>query len=66
MAEEEVEKLLARGAGWLAAHPERELIARRYLRHRRGLVDEALQRLAEAEGAAGRGRRTRRERTRPT
>jgi 3' terminal RNA ribose 2'-O-methyltransferase Hen1 len=51
VAEAEIEKLLARGAAWLSAHPEREFISRRYLRHRRYLVDEAMQRLAEAEGA---------------
>ena len=42
---EETEKLLAHGGAWLAAHPERELIARRYLRYRRPLVQSALTRL---------------------
>ena len=32
VGDDEVEKLLRHGEGWLAAHPERELIARRYLR----------------------------------
>src|SRR6516164_8319647 len=32
VGEDEVEKLLAKGAGWLAGHPEREEIARRYLK----------------------------------
>ncbi|HEX8721311.1 MAG TPA: 3' terminal RNA ribose 2'-O-methyltransferase Hen1, partial [Pyrinomonadaceae bacterium] len=45
VGDEEVEKLLRRGEGWLAAHPEREAIARRYLKHRRSLADEALARL---------------------
>ena len=45
----EVEKLMRRGEGWLAAHPERELIARRYLRHRRDLVEDALARLMSGE-----------------
>ncbi|MCK2237099.1 MULTISPECIES: 3' terminal RNA ribose 2'-O-methyltransferase Hen1 [unclassified Crossiella] len=49
VAEDEVEKLLRAGADWLGGHPERELVSRRYLRHRRGLVDAALTRLAEAE-----------------
>ena len=31
VGDDEVDKLLRRGEGWLAAHPERELIARRYL-----------------------------------
>jgi 3' terminal RNA ribose 2'-O-methyltransferase Hen1 len=36
----EVEKLRRRGDGWLDAHPERELIARRYLKHERRLYAE--------------------------
>jgi 3' terminal RNA ribose 2'-O-methyltransferase Hen1 len=44
---DEVEKLLRHGEGWLAKHPERELISRRYLKHRGSLVREALARLAE-------------------
>jgi 3' terminal RNA ribose 2'-O-methyltransferase Hen1 len=47
---DEIEKLLRRGEGWLAAHPERELIAGRYLRRRR-LVREALARLVVEEAA---------------
>jgi 3' terminal RNA ribose 2'-O-methyltransferase Hen1 len=42
----EVEKLVRHGGGWLGAHPERETIARRYLRHQRGLMREAMARLA--------------------
>jgi len=41
----EVEKLLRVGEGWLATHPERELIARRYLKHRQSLVRDAIARL---------------------
>ena len=33
VGDDEVEKLLRHGEGWLAAHPEREPIARRYLKH---------------------------------
>jgi 3' terminal RNA ribose 2'-O-methyltransferase Hen1 len=51
VARDEIDKLLARGEGWLPTHPERELIARRYLRHQSGLAREALARLVE-EGAA--------------
>jgi 3' terminal RNA ribose 2'-O-methyltransferase Hen1 len=47
IGEDEVEKLLAKGEGWLAAHPEKELIARRALKHRRSLAALALARLAE-------------------
>ncbi len=46
----EVEKLLRHGEGWLGSHPERELIARRYLRHQKSLAREALERLAADEG----------------
>lgn len=46
---DEVDKLLRVGERWLAAHPERELIAQRYLAHRRGLVRSALESLAEAD-----------------
>jgi 3' terminal RNA ribose 2'-O-methyltransferase Hen1 len=38
----EVEKLLRRGAEWLPAHPERELITRRYLKHERRLYNPVL------------------------
>jgi rRNA maturation protein Nop10 len=34
VGEAEVEKLLRHGEGWLKAHPEREEIARRYLKYR--------------------------------
>ena len=43
--EAEIEKLLRRGEGWLAAHPERELIVRRYLRKQARLYYPALAQL---------------------
>lgn len=49
VSDDEVEKLLRHGEGWLAAHPERELITRRYLRHRSSLVREAIGRLVREE-----------------
>ncbi|MFI7066331.1 3' terminal RNA ribose 2'-O-methyltransferase Hen1 [Kribbella sp. NPDC050124] len=49
---DEVDKLVRAGEGWLAAHPSKELISRRYLAHRRYLADTALERLAEADGVA--------------
>ena len=45
----EVEKLLRHGEGWLERHPEREMIARRYLAHRRSLARAALDRLVVEE-----------------
>lgn len=47
VGDDEVAKLLRHGEGWLAAHPARDVIARRYLKHRRGLVDDALEQLGE-------------------
>lgn len=48
VGDDEVAKLLRHGEGWLVAHPERELIARRYLK-RQHLVRAALAQLAEEE-----------------
>jgi len=45
VGDEEVEKLLRVGEGWLSSHPERETIAKRYLKHRRSLVRDAIARL---------------------
>ncbi|HET8661134.1 MAG TPA: 3' terminal RNA ribose 2'-O-methyltransferase Hen1, partial [Micromonosporaceae bacterium] len=48
---DEVDKLVRAGAGWLHAHPERDLVARRYLAHRKELVATAVGRLAEVDDA---------------
>jgi 3' terminal RNA ribose 2'-O-methyltransferase Hen1 len=45
----EIEKLLRRGEGWLPAHPQRELIARRYLARQSNLTREALRQLVVEE-----------------
>ena len=45
IGEAEVDKLLARGAGWLDEHPHRDFIIRRYLGHRRTLTADATARL---------------------
>lgn len=45
----EVEKLIRQGEGWLATHPMKETIVRRYLKQRRSLVREALEQLLEVE-----------------
>ncbi|HET6612536.1 MAG TPA: 3' terminal RNA ribose 2'-O-methyltransferase Hen1 [Kofleriaceae bacterium] len=42
---DELDKLLERGQGWLAEHPEREEIVSRYLKHQRSLTREAIERL---------------------
>ncbi len=49
VGDDEVEKLLERGGEWLAGHPEREVIAKRYLKHQRTLSNEVLSRLIEEE-----------------
>jgi 3' terminal RNA ribose 2'-O-methyltransferase Hen1 len=46
---DEMDKLLAKGAGWLAAHPQREAIAFRYLKHAPSLARQALAQLAQDE-----------------
>jgi 3' terminal RNA ribose 2'-O-methyltransferase Hen1 len=58
VAQDEIEKLLKRGEGWLSQHPEKDLIVSRYLKRQRHLMREALSRLLaddapseEAEGA---------------
>jgi 3' terminal RNA ribose 2'-O-methyltransferase Hen1 len=51
VGDDEVDKLLRRGGDWLGAHPERDLITRRYLRHDRRLTRDALARLIEADGS---------------
>jgi 3' terminal RNA ribose 2'-O-methyltransferase Hen1 len=48
---DEVAKLLARGEGWLAQHPERDQIVARYLRHRRSLALAALAQLQDDAAA---------------
>ncbi len=49
VADAEVDKLIRAGSGWLAGHPARDLITRRYLAHRRRLVLTAVGRLAEVD-----------------
>lgn len=50
--EEEVEKLLEKGKGWLENHPEKEFITRRYLRWQKSLTVGALAALNRADDAA--------------
>jgi 3' terminal RNA ribose 2'-O-methyltransferase Hen1 len=51
IGEEEVAKLLRYGSEWLVSHPEKELIAERYLKHQESLLSQALSRLLEDQGA---------------
>ena len=49
VGDDEVEKLLRRGEGWLERHPARDVIVSRYLVHQRGLVRVAIARLTAEE-----------------
>src|SRR5262245_6454092 len=49
VGDDEVEKLLRHGEGWLAGHPEKEIIVRRYLKHRGNLTRQALAQLVDDE-----------------
>jgi 3' terminal RNA ribose 2'-O-methyltransferase Hen1 len=49
VGEDEVAKLLRAGDGWLAGHPDRQLISDRYLAHQRAYVRSAMARLAESD-----------------
>ncbi len=50
VGDDEIDKLVRHGEGWLEAHPLRDAIARRYLAHQKGLFNEAIDRLVEAGG----------------
>ncbi len=49
VGEQEVEKLLAKGEGWLGAHPEAAAITGRYLKKQRALARQAMQELRPVE-----------------
>jgi 3' terminal RNA ribose 2'-O-methyltransferase Hen1 len=49
VGQDEIDKLMRRGEGWLAAHPERELIVRRYVKHQARLYHPALAQLDEGD-----------------
>ncbi|MCB7136213.1 3' terminal RNA ribose 2'-O-methyltransferase Hen1 [Cellulosimicrobium marinum] len=52
VATDEVDKLVRAGGTWLADHPERDEVLRRYLAHQRRYVDDAVARLAARDDAA--------------
>ena len=49
VGEDEVDKLVRHGGGWLVHHPQKRTIASRYLRHQVRFVDCALRRLDSEE-----------------
>jgi len=52
VSKDEIGKLTGAAGEWLAGHPERDLIIRRYLRHQPGLVAEATARLLDEDRGA--------------
>lgn len=50
VGDDEIDKLVRNGEGWLGEHPLRDVITKRYLVHQKQLVNEALDRLVEAGG----------------
>ncbi len=49
VSDDEVDKLIRAGAGWLGTHPEKVVITSRYLSHRRALTEVAMARLADVD-----------------
>ncbi|TFV75419.1 3' terminal RNA ribose 2'-O-methyltransferase Hen1 [Blastococcus sp. CT_GayMR19] len=49
VSSDEIDKLLRAGEGWLATHPDRDLVTRRYLAHRVSFARAAMSRLAEVD-----------------
>ena len=51
VSEDEIEKLLRHGEGWLQQHPSRDLITRRYLKHQKRLARLALEQLETVDNS---------------
>ncbi len=51
IGDDEVEKLLRHGKGWLETHPERAQIAYRYLKHKQDLTRDAIARLVAEDNS---------------
>jgi 3' terminal RNA ribose 2'-O-methyltransferase Hen1 len=49
ISDDEVDKLIRAGGGWLAGHPDKAIITSRYLAHRRRLTQVAMERLADVD-----------------
>ncbi len=49
VSQQEIDKLLEKGKGWLKSHPEKEQITRRYLIHLSSFARQALERLNEGQ-----------------
>lgn len=49
VGDDEIEKLLRHGEGWLATHPEKPAITRRYLKRKTSLINKALASLLDED-----------------
>ena len=49
MTNDEVEKLIRHGEGWLSAHPEMKFITKRYFNRKKGLANQAIERLLDTD-----------------
>jgi 3' terminal RNA ribose 2'-O-methyltransferase Hen1 len=49
VSDDEVDKLIRAGGGWLGSHPDKVIITSRYLSHRRRLTQVAMARLADID-----------------
>ncbi len=49
ISQNEIDKLLEKGKGWLPSHPEKELITQRYLIYLRSLTRRAMEKLGEED-----------------
>ena len=49
VGDDEIDKLVRHGGSWLATHPQRDFIARRYLKHQRSLTSLAIARLSDGD-----------------
>ncbi|RPD40564.1 3' terminal RNA ribose 2'-O-methyltransferase Hen1 [Chitinophaga barathri] len=52
VGKEEVEKLMEKGRDWLETHPQKELIILRFLKHQKGLANQALEQILQEEEPA--------------
>jgi 3' terminal RNA ribose 2'-O-methyltransferase Hen1 len=55
VTKDEIDKLVGSAGEWLAGHPERDVIVRRYLRHQPGLAADAIARLLDEEPGGTQG-----------
>jgi 3' terminal RNA ribose 2'-O-methyltransferase Hen1 len=49
VGEDEIDKLLQHGDGWLVNHPEKGLITGRYLKRKKSLINKAFERIVEED-----------------